>query len=74
MSAATRWFVTVADHRAGRYHVPEQTLEVSAEDEREARATACRAVHVAASVPCWKPLLRESWPHTSARRLEATAA
>jgi hypothetical protein len=72
-SSAPRWRVHVLAHDAGAYHVPEQTLEVCAEDAREARATACRAAHVAASVPCWKPLLRQSWPHTEAEPLERAA-
>jgi hypothetical protein len=68
-----RWRVEVAGHHAGAYHVPAQTLEVSAEDEREARATATRAAHVAASVPCWRPLLRATYPFTSARLLSEAA-
>jgi hypothetical protein len=69
-----RWRVEVAEHRAGRYEVAGQVLEVMAEDEQQARIAATRAAHIVANVPSWKPLMRQTYPHTSARLLEAEAA
>ena len=58
--------VTVNAHAVDRWTVPAATFKLCAPDETAARLMATRAAHRRAGVPPMKPLLRESWSHTSA--------
>ncbi len=65
------WSVHVEEHVVGgRWEVPEQTLTVYAEGEREARAAACRQLHCSIGASPWRPLLRFSYCRTSATRVD----
>jgi len=67
-----RWRVSVAEHELPpRWRIEGQVLEVSAADERDARAAGTRAAHIAAGVPGWRPLLRQTYMQTSATPLAA---
>jgi hypothetical protein len=66
--------VTVAEHDVPpRWHIPAQVLKVCAPDATSARAQATQAAHRAAGCPPWKPLLRISYPYTSATPLARAA-
>jgi predicted RecB family endonuclease len=55
----------------GRYKVPGRTIKVRADNENDARLNAIREAHVAARVPGWKPLVRESWAHATISKVVA---
>jgi hypothetical protein len=54
------WRVRIAAHAIDRYAIPEQTLTVCAHGEHDARLAAVRASHRRASLPPWRPYVRES--------------
>jgi hypothetical protein len=59
---ARGWRVQIGAHDLhGRWTISEQVVEVRAVDEPRARAAACRAAHVAAGCPAWRPLLRRTY-------------
>ena len=58
--------VTISRHVCVRYLVPAQKLTLVAFSEADARLAGIRRTHVELGLPAWKPLIRESWPHSSA--------
>lgn len=69
------WNVTIEAHVVGgRYEIPRQERAFYAPDKRAACVDATRHAHILARCPPWKPLLRESWPHVSAKRASTYTA
>jgi len=58
--------VAIKEHVVDRWTVPAATFKLCAPDESAARLFAARAAHRQAGIPPMKPLLRQSWLHTSA--------
>jgi len=67
MPRSALWTVEILEHWVGRWSIPECSYTLGALDGAEARTVALRWAHVAAGAPAWRPLLRQSWPHSSAR-------
>ena len=61
---------TITAHRVGRYDIAALAMDVPALDKTHARTLAVREAHRRASVPNWSPWMRESWPHSSAERVQ----
>ena len=62
--------MTIAEHDIPpRWHITGRVLEVFAVDASTARMDATRQVHIAESLPPWKPLLRVTYAHTDASAL-----
>lgn len=69
------WNVTIAAHVVGgRYEIPEQVHAIHAPDKRAAMIDGTRHAHILARTPPWRPLLRETWPHVSAKRASVVTA
>ena len=64
------YHVVVSRHRVGRYSIAALAMDVPALDKTHARTLAVREAHRRASVPNWSPWMRESWPHSSAERVQ----
>jgi hypothetical protein len=56
---------------AARYSLDARSVVIPAVSVGHARVTAIRESHGAAGLPCWRGLVRESLPHTTARLLES---
>lgn len=56
-----------------RWTIPKHTIKLVATGTRDARLCAIRWAHTDAGVPPWRPLIRVSWPHTSAKLLPPRA-
>lgn len=54
-----------------RFSIEAQTHTVVEVDEQRAIAEACRRAHIVAGVAKWRPYLRESMTHASARRVQS---
>jgi hypothetical protein len=65
------WRVEVYEHdlAGGRWRIPSTTVKVPAETADGARRQVLHWAHADAGAPPWRPLLRESWPHTRATPL-----
>jgi hypothetical protein len=64
------WKVQVAAHCVlPRYSIPALKVTLRAVDEGHARLEAIREAHCRAEqpVPPWRPFLRASWPHATAK-------
>jgi hypothetical protein len=66
------WYeVTINAHDVPpRYRIEAQTHQLPAHSEKAARAAACRRAHIATRMPPWKPYLRVTYRHSSARILQ----
>ena len=62
--------VQIQRHICSRWILAKQTIELVAVSEDHARLTALRQVHGQQGLPPWKPLLRISWPITTAKRTD----
>jgi hypothetical protein len=51
-----------------RWSIPEQTFEVRAACEQQARIEAAREAHRRGGLPPWKPCLRVTWRHVTVER------
>ena len=60
------WQVTIERHTCARWIVPASVTTLPAPDGDSARLYALRGAHGRLAMPPWKPLLRLSWPHSSA--------
>ena len=65
----------VEAHRIGRYEVGEVDIQIPAVDVPHARREAILAAHRRAGppLPPWRPLIRQSWPYSSAEAVEPVA-
>ncbi len=62
--------VTIERHACERWIIPAQTFRLVAYTEPEARLAGIRECHIRQSLPPWRPLVRESWPYSSATRTD----
>jgi hypothetical protein len=62
------WKVTIHKHVCSRWIIPATKIKLVAPDSDTARLFALRQVHGQQGLPPWRPLLRVSWPHTTAKR------
>jgi hypothetical protein len=69
----TMWRVRVSRHACSRWIVPASVSKLPAPDARSARLFVLRTAHARLDMPCWRPLIRRSWPHSSAERIGAQA-
>jgi len=69
---APAWTVRIRAHRCERFEIPAQLIEVCTTSVDVARLAGIREAHRRGRLPPWKPLLRISWPHTTAERVGAT--
>jgi hypothetical protein len=63
------WKVAIAEHTCERWNIPAQTHTLPASTAAHARLSGIREAHRQLELPCWKPLIRISWPHSQAKRL-----
>ena len=69
------WHVKIDRHSVPpRWLIPATSTIVPAADADHAREIVARSVHIRAGCPPWKPLLRISWPHSSATPTSAAPA
>jgi hypothetical protein len=61
--------VQIQKHVCERWIVPKQTLKVVAYSVNGARLAGIREAHRQLSMPPWRPLIRISWPHSTAKRI-----
>jgi hypothetical protein len=66
------WRVTIEAHRCERWIIPSQRHKLVAVTAAEARLSGIREAHRALGMPPWRPLIRLSWPYSSAERLQPT--
>jgi hypothetical protein len=60
--------VSIARHSRERWIVPKQSHRLAAYSEDGARLLAIREAHRRLEMPPWRPLIRESLKHTTAKR------
>jgi hypothetical protein len=68
LSPPATWIVTIERHAVSRWFIGRQVVKLPAPDSEDACLTAIRWAHGKAGVPPWRPLIRESLKHTTAKR------
>jgi hypothetical protein len=63
------WRVSIRAHGCSRWLVPASVSKLPAPDARSARLFALRVTHGRLDMPCWRPLIRASWPYSHAERV-----
>ncbi len=66
--------VTIEAHTVGRWPIEARTFELPAVDAYDAILRALRWAHANAGAPCWRALLRQSYPFATAKRADGSTA
>lgn len=67
MKLPPMWRVELAEHAVERWPIAAYSASIPATSADEARVFVVRTAHGAAGLPCWKPLVRASLEHATAK-------